>query len=322
MVTTSRLPDIVDPSIFEIFDQAKDQLSTELQYPELGFSNYSPSIPTPKFSSISGLSVAQLTLQGKPYSKEDFTQGYDVQATVKKYTKTVTYTEELQHWIEKGNKELAQEFSDDIQAVTQSLHERLDTEAAKLVYLAHTTTFQTGGDAVALAGAAHPSTEPGVSTQRNIFKTTEGHLPLSYSALVKARDRKTRFYDLKGVQMSRPRKLELWIAQENLDNAERILKTNLLPGTELNDKSSIRNSIKIRVLDWQPPGYDTYWALTCKKRVARGVKMVNGWMPRLANETKYDNGTYYKNGSVYFTPVFRDWQWGHFSKGDGSTISS
>lgn len=322
MNTTSRLPDIIDPTIFEIFEQSKDQLSKELQYPELGYMPYSPSIPNPKFSSVSGLSIAQLTLQGQPYSAEDFTQGYDVQATVKKYTKQVTYTEELYHWISRGNKEMAQEFNDSIGAVTQSLHERMDTEAAKLFYLAHGTTFQTGGDAVALAAYNHPSTEPGVSTQRNIFQTTEAHEPISYTAIVKFRDRLTRLYDLKGVQMTKPRDLELWCAQENLDSAERALKTNLLPGTQLNDLSTLRNTIKIKVLDWIPAGYSTYWGIVAKNRVRRGTKMLTGWMPRLENETNYSNGTYYKNGSVYFAPMFRDWQWGMFSKGDGSAVSA
>jgi len=321
MDTIVRLKDIVDPSIQEIFDETKDQLSAKQQYKELGYMDYSPSVPAPKFSSTSGLSVAQLTLEGTPYSQENRTQGYDVQMTVKKYTKCVTWTEELYHWIMNGNKEKAMEFREDTQAVTQSLYERIDTEAAKPVYLAHGVTFQTGGDGVALAAYNHPSTEPGVSTQRNIPLSTETHMPLSYTSLVMARDRMTRYYDLKGVQLQKPKNLELWIAVENLDNAERILRSTLLPGTNYNDQSSLRNTITIRVLDWIPSAYSTYWALVDKSRVTRGCRMVWGWQPRLEQESDYSKGTFYRDGSVYFCSGFRDWHWGWFTKGDGSVVA-
>lgn len=321
MDTTSRLPDIVDPSIFEIFDQTKDQLSSELKYKQLGFADYEPSVPNPKFSSTSGLSVAQLTLQGQPYSNENRTQGYDVQCTVQKWTKMCSYTEELVHWIMEGNKELAQEFKEGVEAVNQSLYERVDTQAARLVYLAHTTTHQTGGDGVALAAYNHPSTEPGVSTQRNIPGTGEGHVPLEYDSIVNARNRLNRFYDLKGVQMKRARKLKLLIPLELEDKAKRVLYSEKKPGSDLNDQNTLQ-SITYEVVDWQPSGYSTYWALVDEDRMRRGTKMVWGWRPRVMSETNYENGTFYKPGSVYCQTVFRDWQWGYFSKGDGSVVSN
>lgn len=321
MDTLAKLPDIVDPTISEILDQTKDQLSAEQQYKEFGYEDYSPSIPQPKFSSTSGLSVAQLTLEGVPYSNENRTQGYDVQATVKKYTKAISYTEELYEWIIRGNKEKAMEFKEDVTAVQQSLYERVDTETAKLIYLAHTTTFQTGGDAVALAAYNHASTEPGVSVQRNIFKTTETHMPISYSALTVARDRMVRYYDLKGVQMRKPKNIELWIAQENYDAALRALNADKLPGTNYNDPNTLKNTITPRVVNWQPAGYSTYWALVDTTRVKRGVKMVWGWQPRFNQDSNYMNGSFYRTGSVYFTPCFRDWNWGFFSKGDGSAVA-
>lgn len=321
MDTIARLPDIVDPTITEILDQTKDQLSADMQYKSMGYEDYSPSIPTPKFSSTSGLSVAQLTLEGVAYSNENRTQGYDVQATVKKYTKSVSWTEELYEWIIRSNKERAMEFREDVTAVQHSLYERCDTEAAKLVYLAHTTTFQTGGDGVALATYNHASTEPGVAVQRNIYKTTETHQPLSYASLVTARDRMVRYYDLKGVQMQKPKNLELWIAQENREAAERALNANKLPGTDWNDPNTLKGTITIKVIDWQPAAYSTYWALVDKTRVKRGVKMVWGWQPRFNQDSNYMNGTFYRTGSVYFVPTFRDWNWGFFSKGDGSAVA-
>jgi len=317
MDTLTRLPDIVDPQIVEIFDQTKDQLSADLQYAKLGYEDYSPSIPDPKFSSVSGLSIAQLTLEGSPYSNEDRTQGYDVEITVQKYTKMCTYTEELIHWIMEGNKERAQEFREGVEAVHQSLYERVDTQAARMIYLAHTATHQTGGDAVALASTAHPSTEPGVATQRNVPPATEGHVPLSYTALVNARNRINRFYDLKGVQLKRAKNLKLLISIEQEDLAKRLLFSPKLPGTELNDSNTL-SGITYEVIEWQPSTYSSYWALTVPERTKRSCKMIWGWKPRVMSETEYKNGTFYKPGSVYMQTGFRDWHWGYFSKGDSS----
>lgn len=321
MDSTSRLPDIVDPTIFEIFDQTKDQLSSEQQWSKLGYADYTPSVPAPKFSSTSGLSVAQLTLQGIPYSSEDRTQGYDVQITVQKWTKMCSYTEELVHWIMEGDKERTIEFKEDIEAVSNSLYERIDTQAARLIYLAHTTTHQTGGDGVALAAYNHPSTEPGVAVQRNIFLTTEGNRPLGYDAVVDARNRINRFYDLKGVQIKRARKLKLLISLENEDLAIRTLNSQFKPGTSLNDQNTLQG-ITYQVVDWQPSTFSTYWALVDEDRMKRGTKVLWGWKPRIMEETEYKNGTFYKPGSVYMQTGFRDWQWGFFSKGDGSVISN
>jgi len=321
MDTLSRLPDIVDPEIVEIFSQEKEQLSSELQYKKLGFEDYTPSIPDPKFSAVSGLSVAQLTLEGTPYSQEDRTQGYDVQITVQKWTKMCTYSEELIHWIMEGNKEKAQEFRENVEAVQQSLYERIDTQAARVLYLAHTTTHQTGGDGVSLANAAHPSTEPGVAAQRNIPLTTEGNVALSYTALKNARNRMNRFYDLKGVQMKRCRELTLMVPLELEDDARRILYSKKLAGTDLNDDNTL-SGIKLQVVDWQPSSYDTYWALVDKKRMKRDAKCLWGWKPRVMSETEYKNGTFYKPGSVYMQTGFRGWQWMYASKGDNSVISS
>jgi hypothetical protein len=317
MDNITRLSDIVDPQIVEIFDQTKDQLSSELRYGKLGFEDYSPSIPNPSFSSISGLSVAQLTLEGAPYSNEDRTQGYDVSITVQKYTKMCTYTEELIHWIMEGNKEKAQEFREGVEAVHQSLYERVDTQAARLLYLAHTTTHQTGGDGVSLANASHTSTDSGVAAQRNIPPTSEGHVPLSYTAVVNARNRMNRFYDLKGVQLKRSRNLKLLISLEQEDLVKRLLYTPKLPGTELNDNNTL-SGITYEVVDWQPSGYSSYWALVDAERMKRSTKMIWGWKPRVMSETEYKNGTFYKPGSVYVQSGFRDWHWGYFSKGDSS----
>lgn len=324
MDTIESLPQIVDPYIVELLDQSKDQLSADLKYSQLGYEDYWPTIKTPRFSTISGLSSAQLTLEGMPYSQENRVQGYPVEIEVEKYTKMCSYTEEVVHWIMAGDKEKAMEFKEGVEAVYQSIYQRVDEQAAKVFYLAHTTTHQTGGDGVSLANAAHTSTEPGIANQRNIFQTTEGHLPLTYNSLVIARNRLNRFYDLKGVEMRRGRKYRLLVSLENEDAAERALYSNKLPGTDLNDVNTLnlKKSIEIQVVDYQPFGFANYWALVDVDRMKKSTLAVWGWKPRVEAETRYENGTFYKPGSVYMQTGFRSWHFGFFSKGDSSVIAA
>lgn len=321
MDTTQRLSQIVDPTIFEITDQTKDQLSANQEWKTIGYDDFHATVPAPRFSATSGLSAAQLTLQGLPYKGEDRTQGYPITITVLKWTKMCTYTEELIHWVMEGNKDRVIEFKEDAEAVMHSLYERLDTQAARMIYLAHTTTHQTGGDSVALAAYNHPSTEPGIATQRNIFLTTEGQRALAYDSIKDARVRLNRFFDLKGVQMNRSMQIKLLIPQELEDDANRYVRAEKKPGTNFNDPNTL-NAIKIQVVSWQPSTYSTYWALVAEDRQKRGTKMVNGWMPKIDQETEFRSGTFFKTGSVYFQTGFRDWQWGFFSKGDSSVIAN
>lgn len=325
MANIAALDDLVTPAVVQIFDESNMQLSQELRYKKLGFSDYEPTFDEPSFSSISSVSEAVLTLEQQPYDQDDVVQGYDVSVKLKKYTKQIPISEETIHWIQKGNKEKAQEFQGVVKAASNSLNLIVDQLAAKPIYLAHTTTFQTGGDAVALAAYNHPSTDPNVSSQRNIFATTEGHLPLSPGAIEKARQRMDRFYDLRGVQLTKCRKLKLLIATEKEEEAKRILYSSGGPHTPnlgINPIATQYSGITYEVVDYQPVAYKDYWALTCTERMERSVYMVWGWKPRLNSETEYRNGTLIKCGSVYVQPVFTDWRWGFFSKGDGSTITS
>lgn len=322
MNTIENLSSIVDPAITEILDESSQQLSSELAYSQFGYEDYMPKIKSPTFSSTSGLALAQYTVEGKPYSQEDRIEGYDVSVSVKKYTKAVSWTEELVHWIQNEDKERVMEFKEDVESVNNSLYARIDTEASKMFYLAHGTTFQTGGDGVALASYNHPSKEPGVSTQRNIFTTTDSHLPPTYSSIVKAKQKLQRYYDLKGVELKRPLKYELWHSLEMEDQVNRALNADRLPGTELNDPNTLKGKVVPKVITYQPSGYSTYWALVASERVSKSCKMLWGWKPRFNQESNYMNGTFFREGSVYFAPMFRSWQFGFFSKGDGSVISA
>jgi len=325
MANIKTLDALVTPAVVEIHNEAQEQLSKEMKYKALGFPDYEPTFDNPSFSAISSVSEAVLTLEQQPYDADDVIQGYTVSAKLRKYTKSIPISEETVHWIQKGNKEKAQDFRDVVEACSNSLNQIVDQEVAKLIYLAHTTTFQTGGDGVALAAYNHPSPDPNVAVQRNIFLTTEGHLPASAEALRKARARLDRMYDLRGVQLTKAKDLVVFCATEEEETWKKILYSGTGPNTPnlgINPMATQYSGITHQVVDYQPAAYSTYWALVSRERMKRMVCVLWGWKARINSESEYRSGTLIKSGSVYFRPLFKDWKWGFFTKGDGSTISN
>jgi hypothetical protein len=211
-----------------------------------------------------------------------------------------------------------------VTACTNGLNLIIDKLAAKPIYLAHTTTFQTGGDGVALAAYNHPSPDASVSVQRNIFAVTEGHLPLSSTALEKMRQRMDRYYDLRGVQLTKARDLVVLIATEKEEEIKRILYSSGGPHTPnlgINPIATTYSGINYQVVEHQPVAYKDYYMLVSRERMKRAVYMLWGWRPRINSESEYRSGTLIKYGSVYVQPIFTDWRWCFASKGDGSAIT-
>lgn len=325
MNTIQTLDAIVAPTVVALFDEANEQISQTLQYKNLGYADYEPSFNAPAFQAISGSTEAVLTLEGEPYSTEDLIQNYKTTITIQKYTKMMLITEETVHWIQKGNKEKIQEFKDVVKACNNGLNAKVDIEAAKLLYLGFGTTFQAGGDGVALYCYNHPSPDTTVAVQRNIFATTEGHLPLTRDNLTLMLQRLNRFKDIRGIQMMKCLKPKLIVARENEENAKQILYSSQGPTTAnlgINVMATANSKITYEVADWIPQTtYSTYYFLIDEDRASRMLYMVWGWRPRVNAESNYSNGTLYKAGSVYFKPGFTDWRWTFASKGDNSTIS-
>lgn len=323
--TIQTLDAIVTPTVVALFDESNEQISQTLQYKNLGYSDYEPSFNAPSFQAISGSTEAVLTLEGEAYSTEDLIQNYKTTIVVQKYTKMMMITEELVHWIQKGNKEKIQEFKDVVKACNNGLNAKVDIEAVKLYYLGFGTTFQAGGDGVALFAYNHPSPDSTVSTQRNIFLPAEGHLPLTRESLTLMLQRLNRFKDIRGIQMMRVTKPKLIIARENEENAKQILMSIQGPLTAnlgINPMATQNSKITYEVADWIPPSYSTYYFLISEDRAARSLYMIWGWRPRVNAESNYSNGTLYKAGSVYFKPGFTDWRFAFGSKGDSSTIAA
>lgn len=323
MANIKTLDSLVTPAVVSIANEANDQLSKELRYPQLGFPDYEPTFDNPSFDVISSVSEAVLTLEQQQYDADDVIQGFRISAKLRKYTKQIPISEETIHWIQKGNKEKSQDFRDVVEAASNGLNQVIDQEVAKIIYLAHGTTFQAGGDGVALAAYNHPSTDPNVADQRNIFLTTEGHLPPSTTALQKMRARMDRFFDLRGVQLTKAKDLQVLCATEKEEEWMKILYSHKGPDTPnlgINPMATQYSRITHQVVDWQPAAFSTFYCLVSKERMKRMVCVLWGWKPRINAESEYRSGTLIKSGSVYFRPLFKNWPWAFFSKGDGSQI--
>jgi hypothetical protein len=323
MNTRQSLNSLVTPTIVAIFDEANNQLSQELQYTKLGYSDFSDlKFDSPEFQNISGAGEAVLTLEGSPYVPEDLIQNYKTTLVLKKYTKQMSVTEELVHWIQVGNTQKVREFKGTAKAMANGLNQKVDVEATKLYYLGFGTTFQTGGDGKALFATDHPSPDTSVAAQRNVPAAAYGHEALSAESLEHAVQAINRYQDVKGVQLMRCRKLKLIIPRELEETAKRILFSTQGPLTAnlgINPMATQHSRVTYEVADWIPTAYATYWFLIDEERASDCLYMLWGWKPRVNDEHEYSNGTLYKAGSVFFKPGFVDWRFAYGSKGDATS---
>lgn len=318
MDTISRLFDLADPAIVKLWDETNTQLSKTLEYKNLGFADDMASHLNPEFQSVSGHGIAILTPEGQPYSRQDRVQGYKKTLTPEKFTDMATITEEMLRF------DLFNAVKTEVVATANSTNQRIDTEAAKIFYLGFGTTNFTGGDGKALFAYDHPATGAGVAVQRNIFQTTEGHLPLTESSLELAAQRLNRLYDNKGVQLAPCRKLKLIVSRENFENAMRITKSDLRQGTANNDLNVWKSMqrITVEVANWIPDTYKTYWFIIDEDRASNMLMAEWGWKPRFDSDNIINNGTKIYTASTMFKMGFCDFRFAFASKGDSTVISS
>ena len=170
----------------------------------------------------------------------------------------------------------------------------------------------------------------GVSNQRNIFNVGETHEAFSGSSLVKAIERMDRFVLNEGGQMRKAKNLLVLCSTELEDTVHRNLYSNYGPDTAnlgLNAASvgsfaARKRKVNYAVVDYQPYAYRNYWGVIDLDRAKKMLFMGWGWKPRINNQSDRRKGLFYNEGSTLFGPVARDWRYGFWSIGDGSTISS
>ena len=300
MADITRLFDLADPRIRKIWDEKQTQLSTRLEYADLGLSDHTAEILDTQFENFTGLGIAQATGEREPYAQEDISAAYKVTITPVKFTKAISITEEMLRF------NLWPKINNLVGGVANSLNARINTDAAKIFYLGFGTTFFTGGDGSALF-ATHTMLDG--STQSN----TLGAVPLSYDSLKLAIQRMDRFVDDKGIQLLPCTKLRLIVAREKKERAEEVLRSIGNPDNANRINNVFANGqgfIDYKVASWIPSTtYGKYWFVIDLDRASQMAYMVWGWRPKFDDDKVVNNGTKVYTGSTMFKPGFQSWQW-------------
>ena len=300
MANIQTLFDLADPRVRKVWDEKQTQLSKNLDYADIGLTDYNAEIQNTVLENFTGLGIAQATGEQEPYNREDIAAAKAVTITPVKFTKAISISEEMLRW------NLWPKINNLVAGVANALNARINTDAAKILYLGFGTTFFTGGDGVALFSASHPMGDG--STQSN----TLGTVPLSYDNLKTAVQTMDRFYDDKGVQMLPCSKLRLVVARENKERAMEVLRSIGNPDSANRINNVFSNgtgSIDMRVAYWIPTGYSKYWFVIDMERASYMAFMVWGWRPKFDDDKIISNGTKIYTGSTMFKPGFQSWQW-------------
>lgn len=307
MADLQRLFDLADPRIRGIWDEKQLQLSSRLEYADLGLVDHTAEILDSKFENFTGLGIAQATGEKEPYNREDIAQAYQVTITPQKFTKAIEITEEMLRF------NLWPKINNLVGGVANALNARINTDVAKIFYLGFGTTFFTGGDAKALFDTAHPMGDG--STQSN-----SGTLPLSYDNLKTTIQAMDRFYDDKSIQLLPCSQLRLIVARENKEKAQEILRSIGNPDSANRVNNVFNNGngfIDLKVANWIPvTTYSKYWFVVDLERASMMARVVWGWRPKFDDDKVINNGTKVYTGSVMFRPGFQSWQ---FAYGQAST---
>ena len=283
--------------------EKQTQLSTRLEYGNLGLTDYNAEIQSPQFENFTGLGIATITGEKEPYNREDIAAGKNVTITPVKFTKAIDITEEMLRF------NLWPKINYLVSGVANALNARINLDATKILYLGFGTTFFTGGDGLALFHASHTMGDG--TTQSNT-----GTAVLSYDNLQLACQAMDRFYDDKGIQMLPTTRLRLIVARENKEKAIEILKSigNPDSANRVNNvfSQSGEGSIDLKVANWIPvTTYSKYWFLVDLERASYMAYMVWGWRPKFDDDKVIINGTKVYTGSVMFKPGFQSWQWAY-----------
>lgn len=312
------IPQIVDPAIKKAFDQIKYQISETVQYKLFPFKEYEIETTADKMSSLSGYGPGSLTIEGQSYALDFKYNGYDKLLVVRKYTKRIPYTEELDYFLKKRSAQGVFEVDSMLKGAVKGLYQNWDQDWAKMFYLGQGTTFITGGDSVALIASNHPSRKPGLATQTNIVTVGAVSNPVLAAASVRqAFIQLDRFKDDAGVLVSPSTNKALIVGRQNLELAFRIKNSEYGPDTAhlgLGEVSPTVTSatgytFKVIPLHYMPDAYANYWFAVDLDKMADMVVLAKAWEPRIHERMKDIDGVENILCSTLFGPNPIDWRW-------------
>ena len=325
MMSRGTLTQVIDADVRALYDWASQDQSSQLWGTEL-YSEYSPDVPDEQLSAMTGPGKGTLTVEGQQYAANQIYKDYPVTVTLRKFTSELAYTEEDLHWIQKqtSSKRLSN-FKSLIVNHVQALYANHNDELAKHFYLGFGTTNFTGGDGVALFSGSHPIRATG-STQSNMFSTT--HLPLTSDNLDTAISIMNRFQNVNGIEMRPVRRLRVVVSKENESTANQILNSLYGPlNANLGLNKASTEALRARGMDISvvclpdiPYAYRNYWFLIDLDRSAERLQKASAWNPRMAQDTRTQNGTFYNDASTLFGIFSLGWQHVFGSKGDSSAV--
>jgi hypothetical protein len=328
MVSTGFGTDIISAAVRALYNRALEEQSSELYYPKLGLTDYSPDVPAEQLSGITGPGKGVLTVEGVQFGSNTKTREYPVTLTLRKYTSELSWSEEDIHWLQKANEssKRAIDFRAMPSQAVQSLNQNVNEDACKVFYLGFGTTFLSVGNSEALFGA-HTIRATG-ATQYNNFGSGSTEKALTAPALTEALQLMNRFKSQNGIQMLRVKDLKLIVPVELRATADQIIYSNYGPtnanlGLQTSSKDMLaKRGLSIEVVEAYdiPSTYSTYWFVTDMVRSAKRAFIGWAWKPRMNDVNDYRKGVFFNEASTLFGPVVQGWQHAFGSKGTGAAI--
>jgi len=315
--STLSIPQVVDPAIVSAFDQVKYQISQKAQYKMFPFKEYEIQTTGDKMSSLSGYGPGGLTIQGQSYQLDYKYNGYSKTMVVRKYTKRVPYTEELDYFLKKRSAMGVYEVDSMMTGLAQGLLQNWEQDFAKTFYLGAGTTFITGGDGLALYSASHPSQKPGLAVQSNIVTVGATTNPvLNATSLKQAFIQLDRFKDDAGVLVSPTTNLGLVTSRQNWETAFRLKQSEYGPDTanlgygqvSPTITAAVGKSFSVLPLHYMPDAYANYWFVVDLDKMKDMLVMAKAWEPRIHERMKDIDGVENILASTLFGPNPIDWR--------------
>lgn len=316
--STVSIPQVVDPTIVKAFDQVKYQISETTQYTKFPFKSYEIETTADAMSSLSGYGPGGLTIEGQSYSLDYKYNGYKKTLIVRKYTKRVPYTEELDYFLKKRSAMGVYETDSMVKGLVKGLIQNWEQDFAKVFYLGFGTTFITGGDGVALIAANHPSQKPGLPVQSNIITVGATLNPvLSAPSLKQAFIQLDRFKDDAGVLVNPSTNLavvcsrQLWETTFVLKNSEYGPDTANLGFGQVSPTiiNATGRTFKVLPLHYMPDAYANYWFVVDLDKMRDMLVMAKAWDPRIHERMMDIDGVANILASTLFGPNPIDWRW-------------
>jgi len=316
--STLTIPQVVDPALVRAFDEVKYQITEKSQYKMFPFTEYEIETTTDKMSSLSGYGSGSLTIEGQSYAVDNKYNGFAKTLIVRKYSKRVPYTEELDYFLKKRSSMGVYQVDSMIRGLAQGLLLNWEQDFAKVFSLGQTTTFITGGDGLSLINASHTSQKPGLAVQSNIVTVGAVTNPvLNAESLKGAFIQLDRFKDNAGVLVSPTTNVALIASRQLLETAFRLKNSEYGPDTanlgygqvSPTILAAVGKSFKVMPLHHMTDAFANYWFVVDLDKMKEMVVMAKAWEPRIHERMKDIDGVENILASTLFGPNPIDWRW-------------